>query len=55
MALSGGLLGRGAPLRKRVDHRLKGAVPGAQVRAEDVDPARGAVRGALRLLGVELA
>ena len=55
VALSGGLLGRGAPLRKRVDHRLKGAVPGAQVRAEDVDPARGAVRGALRLLGVELA
>jgi glucosamine kinase len=55
VALAGGLLGRGAPLRKRVDQRLKAAVPGAQVRAEDVDPARGAVRGALRLLGVELA
>jgi glucosamine kinase len=54
VALAGGLLTRGSPLRRRVEHRLKSAVPGAQVRAEDVDPARGAVRGALRLLGVEL-
>jgi hypothetical protein len=29
-------------------------VPGAQVRAEEVQPARGAVRGALRFLGAEL-
>lgn len=54
VALAGGLLSRGAPLRKRVEQRLKVAVPGAQLRAEDVDPARGAVRGALRLLGVEM-
>jgi glucosamine kinase len=54
VAFAGGLLGRGSPLRKRLEHRLRSAVPGAQVRAEDVDPARGAVRGALRLLGVEL-
>jgi glucosamine kinase len=54
VALAGGLLSRGAPLRKRLEHRLRAAVPGAQLRAEDVDPARGAVRGALRLLGVEL-
>jgi glucosamine kinase len=39
-------------LRKRLEHRLKSAVPGAQIRAEDVIPARGAVRGALRFLGV---
>ncbi len=54
VALAGGLLTRGAPMRKRVEHRLKAAVPGAQLRQEEVDPARGAVRGALRLLGVEM-
>ncbi len=53
VALAGGLLARRSPLRKRVEHRLKSAVPGAQVRPQDVDPARGAVRGALRFLGVE--
>ena len=52
VALAGGLLSAGAPLRKRVEHRLKTAVPGAQVRAEEVVPVRGAVRGALRYLGV---
>ena len=51
LALSGGMLRRGSMLRKRLEHRLKSAVPGAQVQAEDVDPARGAVRGALRFLG----
>jgi N-acetylglucosamine kinase-like BadF-type ATPase len=54
VAFAGGLLSRSSPLRKRLEHRLKTAVPGAQVRAEDVEPARGAVRGALRLLGVEI-
>ena len=53
VALAGGLLKRGAPLRRRLEHRLKTAVAGAQVRAEDVVPARGAVRGALRFLGIE--
>lgn len=52
VAFAGGLLARGSLLRKRLEHRLKSAVPGAQVRAEDVVPARGAVRGALRFLGV---
>ena len=52
VALAGGLLGRRAPLRKRVEHRLKSAVPGAAVRQEEVVPVRGAGRGALRLLGV---
>jgi len=54
VALAGGLLSRGTLLRKRVEHRLKSAVPGAVVRAEEVVPARGAVRGALRFLGVEV-
>jgi len=54
VALAGGLLSRGSLLRKRVEHRLKSAVPGAQVRTEEVVPARGAVRGALRFLGVEV-
>jgi glucosamine kinase len=52
VALAGGLLSRGTLLRKRLEHRLKSAVPGAVIRTEDVVPARGAVRGALRFLGV---
>ena len=52
VALSGGLLSRGSAIRKRVEHRMKSAVPGAQVRSEPVDAARGAVKGALRFLGV---
>lgn len=52
VAFAGGLLSPGASLRKRVEHRMKAAVPGAQVRAEEVVPVRGAVRGALRYLGV---
>jgi glucosamine kinase len=52
VAFAGGLLGRGSPIRKRLELRLRSAVPGAQLRAEEVNPARGAVRGALRFLGV---
>lgn len=51
LALSGGMLGRGNTLRKRLEHRLKSAVPGAQITTDTVVPARGAVRAALRLLG----
>jgi glucosamine kinase len=51
VALTGGLLRRGQPLRKRLEQRLKSAVPGAAVQSGDVDAARGAVRGALRFLG----
>lgn len=51
VALSGGMLSRGTTLRKRFEHRLKSAVPGAQVRAEPVIAARGAVRAALRIVG----
>lgn len=54
LALSGGLLSKGSLVRKRLEQRLKSAVPGATVRAEDVDAARGAVRRARRLLGVEV-
>jgi glucosamine kinase len=52
VAFAGGLLSPGAALRKRVEHRMKTAVPGAQLRMEEVVPVRGAVRGALRYLGV---
>ena len=52
LAVTGGLLARGTTMRKRFEHRLRTAVPGAQLRAEDVVPVRGAVRGALRFLGV---
>jgi glucosamine kinase len=51
VALSGGMLSRGTTLRKRLEHRLKSAVPGAQVRSEPVVAARGAVRAALRIVG----
>jgi glucosamine kinase len=55
VALAGGLLARGGGvLRKRLEQRLKTAVPGAQLRQDPVEPARGAVRGALKLLGVEV-
>jgi glucosamine kinase len=50
VALTGGLLRKGTSYRKRLEHRLKTAVPGAQVHNEEVDAARGAVRGALRYL-----
>ena len=51
VAFSGGMLTRGTTLRKRLEQRLRSAVPGAQVQAAEVDAARGAVRGALRYLG----
>jgi glucosamine kinase len=52
VALAGGLLFRGSPLRTRLERRLGSAVPGAQLHAAEVIPARGAVTGALRLLAV---
>ena len=52
VAFAGGLLERRSPLRRRLEHRLRTAVPGAQLRAEPVVPVRGAVRGALRMLGL---
>ncbi|HVZ76934.1 MAG TPA: BadF/BadG/BcrA/BcrD ATPase family protein [Gemmatimonadaceae bacterium] len=50
VAVSGGVLRRGSSLRKRLEHRLKSAVPGAVVNAGEVVPARGAMRTALRML-----
>lgn len=44
VALAGGMLARGSFLRRLVEHRLKSAVPGAALHAEDVVPARGAVK-----------
>lgn len=55
VALSGGLLSRESTLRKRLEHRLKSAVPGATIRSEPVIAARGAVRAALRILGEAVA
>ena len=48
VAFSGGLMDRGSPLRKRLEQRLKSAVPGAQIRSEEVLPARGALKAAAR-------
>ena len=51
VAFTGGMLTKGTTLRKRLEQRLRSAVPGAHIRSAEVDPARGAVRGALRYLG----
>lgn len=48
VAFTGGLLGRGSLIRKRLERRLKTAVPGADVKAIDIDAARGAIKLALR-------
>ena len=53
VAFSGGLLQKGSLLRKRLEQRLKSAVPGAQVRAAEIVAARGAVRSALALAGIQ--
>ncbi|HEX5436400.1 MAG TPA: BadF/BadG/BcrA/BcrD ATPase family protein [Gemmatimonadaceae bacterium] len=55
VALAGGLLGPRMPIRRRVEHRLKSAVPGARLHAQEVVPVQGAVRGALRFLGIDVA
>ena len=55
VAFTGGMLTRGTTLRKRLEQRLRSAVPGAQLQAGEVNPARGAVRGALRYLGESIA
>lgn len=52
VALTGGLLGKGALIRKRMERRLKTAVPGATVKAGPVDPARGALHLARRMAAV---
>ncbi|HET8769550.1 MAG TPA: BadF/BadG/BcrA/BcrD ATPase family protein, partial [Gemmatimonadaceae bacterium] len=49
VARAGGMLKRGSFLRRLVEHRLKSAVPGSVLHAEEVQPARGAVRLALRV------
>jgi glucosamine kinase len=51
VALTGGLLRKGSSYRKRLEHRLRTAVPGAQVYVDEIDPARGAVKNAVRFLG----
>jgi glucosamine kinase len=48
VALSGGLLKKGSLLRKRLEQRIRSAVPGAQLRTAEIIPARGAVRLAIR-------
>jgi glucosamine kinase len=48
VALSGGLLQKGSLLRKKVEQRLRSAIPGAQVTPTEINPARGAVRSAIR-------
>lgn len=53
VALAGGLLARRSPLRTRLEHRLKSAVPGAQLDPREIDPVRGAVRMALRTAGIK--
>ncbi len=49
VALGGGLLEPGSALRRRVEHRLKSAVPGGKVHGAPIVAVRGAVRRALQL------
>lgn len=48
VALTGGMLGKASLLRKRLEKRLRSAVPGASVSHAEVDGARGALKLALR-------
>jgi glucosamine kinase len=48
VALAGGMLKRGSFLRRLVEHRLKSAVPGSHLHQDDVVPARGAIKLALK-------
>jgi glucosamine kinase len=48
VAFSGGLLEKGSLLRKKLEQRLRSAVPGAQLKSAEIIPARGAVRAALQ-------
>ena len=50
VAFSGGLLHKGSFIRKKLEQRIKSAVPGAQVRPAEIIAARGAVKAALMLL-----
>jgi glucosamine kinase len=54
VALGGGLLVKGSLMRKRLEQRLRTMVPGAQVRADEIVPVRGAVHRALRAAGVRI-
>ena len=47
VAFSGGLLHKGSFIRKKLEQRIKSAVPGAQVRPAEIIAARGAVKAAL--------
>lgn len=55
VAFTGGLLRKGSLLRKRLERRLKTAVPGATVNAVEIDAARGAVKLALRSASISRA
>lgn len=52
VAFSGGLLQKGSLLRKKLEQRIRSAVPGAQLKSAEIVPARGAVRAAIRRLRV---
>jgi glucosamine kinase len=54
VALAGGLLTRGSLMRKRLEQRMKSAIPGAAVLSREVDAVKGAIRAARRAAGVEL-
>ena len=51
VAFSGGLMNKGSLLRKRLEQRLKSAIPGASIRGGEIVAARGAVSVALSHLG----
>lgn len=50
VAFAGGLLQKGSLLRKKLEQRLRSAVPGSQLRSAEIIAVRGAVRAAVRHL-----
>jgi glucosamine kinase len=55
VALSGGLLQKGSLLRKKLEQRIRSAVPGAQLKSGEIIPVRGAVRAAIQRIHLPTA
>jgi glucosamine kinase len=55
VAFSGGLLQKGTLLRKKLEQRVRSAVPGAQIKSGEIIPARGAVRAAIQRIHLPTA
>ncbi len=55
VAFTGGLLVKGSMIRKRLERRIKNAVPGATVKGDEVIGARGAMKLAVKMVAPQHA